>query len=179
MQSHGDGNRAYLGADELGTVYRFRARIRRPRFGGGCRGQDFVMIDNAPWIIPPYFPPFRVVGRRRKARRLGGAWRIGGASRTSHHAAAPARSSRDTLSQTRRAEVSRPQGGTRRVGGRSGDFGSGDPVGERGASAELAARRVDDAGGDQPCGYPEDHRPYDLRPDGRAWCDRQSSIRKC
>ena len=36
---------------------------------------------------------------------------------------------------------------------RSGDFGSGGPVGERGASAELAARRVGDAGGDQPCGY--------------------------
>jgi hypothetical protein len=72
MQSHGDGNRAYLGADELGTVYRFRARIRRPRFGGGCRGQDFVMIDNAPWIIPPYFPPFRVVGRGRRAARLDG-----------------------------------------------------------------------------------------------------------
>jgi hypothetical protein len=50
------------------------------------------------------------------------------------------------------------------VGGRSGEFGSGDPVGERGASAELAARRVGDAGGDQPCGYAEDHRPYDLRP---------------
>jgi hypothetical protein len=42
--------------------------------------------------------------------------------------------------------VRRPQGGTRRAGGRSGDFGSGDPVGERGASAELAARRVGDAG---------------------------------
>src|ERR1700758_905798 len=33
-----------------------------------------------------------------------------------------------------------------------------------GPSAELAARRVGDAGGDQPCGYAEDHRPYDLRP---------------
>jgi hypothetical protein len=36
------------------------------------------------------------------------------------------------------------------VGGRSGDFGSGDPVGERGASAELAARRGDDAGAINP-----------------------------
>ena len=78
--------------------------------------------------------------------------------------AAPVRSSGDTPSQAQRAEVRRPQGGTRRVGGRSGEFGSGDPVGERGASAELAARRVGDAGGDQPCGYAEDHRPYDLRP---------------
>src|ERR1700731_4090984 len=48
--------------------------------------------------------------------------------------------------------------------GRSGDFGSGDPVGERGTSAELAARHVDDARGDQPCGYAEDHRRDDLRP---------------
>jgi hypothetical protein len=45
--------------------------------------------------------------------------------------AAPVRSSGDTPWQAQRAEVRRPQGGTRRVGGRSGEFGSGDPVGER------------------------------------------------
>ena len=50
------------------------------------------------------------------------------------------------------------------VVGRSGDFCSGEPIGERGASVEFAAGRVDDARGDQPCGYAEDHRRDDLRP---------------
>jgi hypothetical protein len=38
------------------------------------------------------------------------------------------------------------------VVGRSGDLGSIDSIGKRGASAELAARRVDDTGSDQHCG---------------------------
>ena len=46
--------------------------------------------------------------------------------------------------------------------GRSGDLGSGDSVGKRGASAELAARRFDDTGSDQPCGDAKDHRGDDL-----------------
>jgi len=50
------------------------------------------------------------------------------------------------------------------VAGRSDDLGSVDSVCKRGASAELAARRVDDTGSGQPCGDAEDHRRDDLHP---------------
>jgi hypothetical protein len=120
------------------------------------------MVDSAPWT-PLDFPPLLMVGRGPRAARLDGR----GGRRREPQPAMP------RLPCGRAAIPLRRRGGQKCAGhreargdvvGRRGNFGSGNSVVERGTSAELAARRVDDAGGDQPCGYPEDHRRDDLRP---------------
>jgi hypothetical protein len=108
------------------------------------------MIDGAPWT-PLDFPPLLLmVGRGRRAARLDGR---GGRRREPQPAMPRLLCGRAAIPFRRRGGSEKCAGHKEARGdvvGRRGNFGSGDTVVERGTSAELAARRVDDTGGDQP-----------------------------
>lgn len=78
LEPQGGRDGADCGADELGAVYRFRARMRRLRSVGGCRGRISRSSTGSQTRVPtpPHFAPLRVVGWGRRAAKVDGrgAW---------------------------------------------------------------------------------------------------------
>ena len=156
--------RGGLWRGRLGAVYRLEARGCAASIRRWVSGEDFAIIDRVAdqSPTPPHFAPLRVVGWGRRAAKVDGrgAW--------------AARAALGMLRGSRAVEPRYPFGGarasapaTRRhaaMWSGAAAFWLWRPCWRAGRERRAAARRVDDARGDQPCGYAEDHRRDDLRP---------------